>query len=127
MDQKELGTCSGLHAKEIWKNYSVKKTGLLLQLNRDEIRKIVGFTTGHGGFKAHLKKMNIVTDNKCKYCEKDETAKHIMCDCDAYAILRQNIVGKMYCELKEYSRLNFQDYHKFCTSAFERISTQMSE
>ena len=67
--------------------------------------------------------MNIVTDSKCKYCEIDETAKHIMFDCDAYAVLRQNIVGKMYFELKDYSRLNFQDYHKLCTSAFKRIST----
>ena len=72
--------------------------------------------------------MNIVIiDSKCKYCERDETAKHIMCDCDAYAILRQNIIGQMYCEPKDYSRLNFQDYHKFCTSDFKRISTQISE
>ena len=90
---------------------------LLKRQNRNE----VAFTTGHGKFRAHLRKMNIGTESKCKYCDEDETAKHIMCVCDAYAALRQRTTGMMYCELKDYARLNFQMYRTFCLSAFERL------
>lgn len=49
--------------------------------------------TGHGRFNAHLKKMNTTFDSECKFCEA-ETAKHIMCDCDAYTILRFSVIKK---------------------------------
>ena len=109
------------HSKEIWKKYSAQKTNMLLSLNRNEVQRIVAFTTEHGKFRAHLRKMNISTESKCKYCDEDETAKHIMCVCDAYAALRQRTTGMMYCELKDYARLNFQMYRSFCLSAFERL------
>ena len=51
---------------------------MLLDLNRSEIQRIVAFSTGHGKFNAHLKKMSVITDAKCKYCEEEETARHIM-------------------------------------------------
>ena len=48
-------------------------------------------------FRAQLRTMNIGTESKCKYCDEDETAKHIMCVCNAYAALRQRTTGMMYC------------------------------
>ena len=82
-----IKTNTAKHSKEVWKNYSIKKTKLLLQLEREEIQRIVAFMTGHGRFKAHLSSMNILTESKCNFCEKDETAKYIMCECDGFAAL----------------------------------------
>ena len=93
----------------------------MLQLNRVELQRIVAFTTGHGRFKAHLTKMKILSESKCKYCEEDETAKHIMFDYNGLAALRQRITGRMYCELSDYANMDFHMYRKFCNSAFERI------
>ena len=108
-------------------HYSVQRKDLLLKLNRIEVQRIIAFTTGHRRFNAHLKKMNIISDSKCKFCEADETAKHIMCDCDAYAALRQRTTGNMYCELKQYARLDFQSFRNFCLSAYQRCWTPLNE
>ena len=100
----------------------------MLQLNRVELQRIVALTTGHGRFKAHLARMKILSESKCKYCYEDETAKHIMCNWDGLASLRQRTIGKMYCELSEYyARMDFYMYRKFCNSAFERIWTPINE
>ena len=80
------------HSKEIWKKYSTQKTNMLLSLNRNEVQRIIAFITGLEKFRVHLRKMNIGTESKCKYCEEDETAKHILCVCDAYAVVRLKIV-----------------------------------
>ena len=64
--------------------------------------------------------MSVITDAKCKYCEEEETARHIMCDCDAYSALRYNTMGKSKCELKDYSILEFQTYRRFCLRAYEK-------
>ena len=87
-------------SQELLSHYSVQIKDLLLKLNRIEVQTIIAFTTGHIRFNAHLKKINIKSDSKCKFCEAHEMAKHIMCDCDAYAALRQRFTGTMYCELK---------------------------
>ena len=56
------------HSKEVLSHYSVQRKDLLLKLNRIEVQRIIAFTTGHGRFNAHLKKMNITSDSKCKFC-----------------------------------------------------------
>ena len=59
-----LKTNTAKHSTEVWRNYSNKITKLLLQLNRDELQRIVAFTTCHARFKAHLTKMNILLESK---------------------------------------------------------------
>ena len=67
-------TSTAKHSTEVIRNFSSKRTYILLDLNRSEIQRIVAFSTGHGKFNAHLKKMSVSTDAKCKYCEEEETA-----------------------------------------------------
>ena len=107
-----LKTNTAKYFKEVWRNYSNKKTKLLLQLNRVVLQRIVAFTICHGRFKAHLTKMKILSESKSKYCEKDEMAKHILCDCDGLAALRQRLRGKAIMQ---------KSIFKFCNSALERI------
>ena len=42
-----------------------------------------------------------------------------MCNYDAYAALRHRTTGTMYCELKQYAKLDFQSFRNFL-SAYER-------
>ena len=34
-------------------------------------------------------------DSKSKFCDEDETAKHVMCKCEAYAIIRHKYFKKL--------------------------------
>ena len=87
-------TSTARHSKEVIKNLSSKRTNTLLDLNRSEIQRIFAFSTGHGKFNEHLKIMIVITDVKCKYCEEEETARHIMCDCNAYSALKDTTSWK---------------------------------
>ena len=81
---------------EVFSHYTVQKKDLLLKLNRIEVQRIIAVTTGHGRrFNAHLKKMNTISDSKCKFCEADETAKHIIC----VTVMRMQLYDKELLEL----------------------------
>ncbi|PSN53402.1 hypothetical protein C0J52_03786 [Blattella germanica] len=51
--------------------------------------------TGHGNFKAHLHKMGITKEPpKCQMCGvEDETAGHLIFQCEALETKRYNIFG----------------------------------
>jgi hypothetical protein len=67
---------------------SAKRTKDLLELNRDQLRWVVGLLTGHCHLKGHLFKMGLTDGPICERClEDDESATHILCDCEALAIL----------------------------------------
>lgn len=40
--------------------------------------------------------MNILIEDKCKYYDKEKTARHIMSECDRYAYLRQITMGNVF-------------------------------
>ena len=105
------------HAKEVWKYYSRTKTQMLLKLNREEMQSTIAFTTGHGKFKAHLEKINLITDGNCG---RKDTSKHIMCECADYAILRLKSVSKIHCALKDYANLDFKTFLDFCNKAYKK-------
>jgi hypothetical protein len=50
---------------------------------------MVGLLTGHCYLKAHLSKLELVNSPKCKRClEKEASASHVLCDCEAITYLR---------------------------------------
>jgi hypothetical protein len=51
-------------------------------------KKLVGLLTGHCHLKGHLFKLGLTDDPTCERClQKDESATHILCDCEAIAHL----------------------------------------
>jgi hypothetical protein len=67
----------------------------LLKLNRDQLRWVVGLLTGHCHLKGHFFSMGLTDDPTCERClEEDESATHILCDCEAIANLRFRILGQ---------------------------------
>jgi hypothetical protein len=76
----------------------------LLKLNRDQLGWVVGLFTGHCHRKGHLFELGLTGDPTCEGClEKDESATHILCDCEAIAYLK-------FCHL----RLFFFSFLFFC-------------
>jgi hypothetical protein len=62
---------------------------LAFSLNRDQLRWVVGLFTGHCRLNGHLFKLGLADDPTCERClEDDESAAHILCDCEAIAYLR---------------------------------------
>jgi hypothetical protein len=50
---------------------------------------VVGLFTGHGHLKGHLFKLGLTDDPTYERCRlKDESATHILCDCEAIAYLK---------------------------------------
>jgi hypothetical protein len=82
---------------------SARRTKDLLKLNRDELRWIVGLFKGHCHLKEHLFKLGLTDDPTCEKClEQDESATHILCDCEAGAHLRFHHLGQFFMEPSDF-------------------------
>jgi hypothetical protein len=76
-------------AKELISGPPAKRSKDLLKLTRDQLRWLVGLFTGHCHLKGHLFKLGLTDDPICEKClEEDESATHVLCDCEAVADLR---------------------------------------
>jgi hypothetical protein len=82
---------------------SARRTKDLLRLNRDQLRCVVGLLTGHCHLKGHLFKLGLINDPICERCqEEDESATHILCDCEAVAHIRFHHLGQFFMEPSDY-------------------------
>jgi hypothetical protein len=82
---------------------SARRTKDLLRLNRDQLRWVVGLLTGHCHLKGHLFKLGLINDPICERClEEDETATHILCDCEAVAHIKLRHLGQFFMEPSDY-------------------------
>jgi hypothetical protein len=80
-----------------------KRTKDLLKLNGDQLRWVVGLLNGHCHLKGHLFKMGLTDDPTCeRWLEEDESATHILCDCEAIAYLRFRHLGQFFMERSDY-------------------------
>ena len=84
---------------------------------------MIAFYTGHGRFRRHLQNMQILDESKCKFCDEDETAEHVMCKCDAYAIIRHKYFQKSECVLQDFSTLEYESFVKCCKEISRRMWT----
>ncbi|XP_055698849.1 uncharacterized protein LOC129799159 [Phlebotomus papatasi] len=67
-------------------------------LNKIQLRLLVGLLTGHCALGSHLKRMGISTDETCRYCLEDEEDNiHILCYCPAFGIQRRISLGDSVC------------------------------
>jgi hypothetical protein len=75
----------------------------LLELYRDQLRWVVGLLTGHCHLKGHLFKLGLTDIPTCERClEEDESATHILCDCEAIAYLRFHHLDQFFMEPSDY-------------------------
>jgi hypothetical protein len=82
---------------------SARRTEDLLKLNRDQLRWVVGLFTGHCHLKGLLFKLGLTDDPICGRClEEDESATHILWDCEAVAYLRFCHLTQLFMKPSEY-------------------------
>jgi hypothetical protein len=89
-------------AKGLSSGSSAKRTMGLLKLNTDQLRWVVGLLAGHCHLKRHLFKLGLTDDPTCERCLEDESATHILCDCEAIAYFRFRHLGQFFMEPSDY-------------------------
>ena len=91
------------HSKKFIAGIDSNRSKYLLSLRKKQIRLICGFLTGHYPLKSRLKLMNISRDSTCRFCDtEDETAEHLLCDCECLARIRMKLFGIGYPEPEDY-------------------------
>ncbi|XP_072161372.1 retrovirus-related Pol polyprotein from type-1 retrotransposable element R1 [Bemisia tabaci] len=93
---KEWQNAEGMrHSKQMLEGYSRKMTANLLHRSREQLGILSGLLTGHNLLRKHMHRMGIFKDEpKCRLCEvEEETAEHIIFDCEALEKKRQDIRG----------------------------------
>jgi hypothetical protein len=89
-------------AKGFLQGPSVRRTKGQLKLNGNQLRW-VRVLTGHCHLKGHLFKMGLTESPTCERClEKDESATHIVCNCEAIAYLRFRHLGHYFMKPGDY-------------------------
>jgi hypothetical protein len=74
-----------------------------LKLNRDQLRWMVGLFTGHCHLNGHLFILGLTDDPTCERClEQDESATHVLYDCEAIAHLTFNHLGQFFMEPSDF-------------------------
>lgn len=69
----------------------------LLGLNRDDLRLLTNYLTGHCKLRYHLHKMGLTDTTLCRFCQTDaETSEHILCDCPALGRTRKIHIGETF-------------------------------
>jgi hypothetical protein len=78
-------------------NYSKSKTKILLKMSRIELSVYTGLMTGHCPTRGYLTRIKKAHDDTCRLClEHPETAEHLLCECEAVARARQNLLGHSF-------------------------------
>jgi hypothetical protein len=95
-NRKEYGeSVTGLtQVKGLIQGPRARRTKDLLKLNRDQLRWVVGLLTGHCHLKGHLFKLGLTDDSIC--LEEDESATHILCDCEAVTHIIFRHLGQFF-------------------------------
>jgi hypothetical protein len=63
----------------------------------------VGLFTGHCHTKVHLLKLGLTDNPTCERClEEDESATHVLCDCEAIAHLRFRHLHQLFMKPSDY-------------------------
>ena len=82
-------------AKELNRGCPSARHKELFRLNKTGIRRVVGLLTGHCTLKRHLSIMGVIKDPVCRGCGyNDETATHILCECEAFSAHRFEHLGR---------------------------------
>jgi hypothetical protein len=90
-------------AKGLIRGPSAKRARELLNLGMNQLRQVVGLLTGHCHLRGHLFKLGLSDSPTCERClEEDETATHVLCECEALAHQRLRHLVQYFMEPSDY-------------------------
>src|SRR5262249_15653614 len=91
----DLDACR--QAMELLEGCNAKTTKYVLSLGRSDLRKLIGFLTGHNRLRHHMHRMSLADSPACSGCDNaPETAKHVLCWCPALKNARRKRLGDYY-------------------------------
>lgn len=98
----------GLVHSKAFITYPLKsRSKKLLELNRPNLRTLIGLYTGHCRLNHHLHRIGLAENAECRLClEDDETAEHVFCACPAADRTRFLLFGKMLLLPEDLDRLS---------------------
>ena len=90
-------------AKKFITEHSPKFTADLISKDRKSVKAVVGLLTGHCKLNRHLKLMGLAEEAMCRFCKsQEETAEHILCQCDSLAYVRFLVLGDVKPQARSY-------------------------
>jgi len=79
----------------------------LLSFNRNQSRVVTGLLTGHNTLRRHLCLLGLLDNPLCRKCGvKEETSAHILCECEALAVLRHRYLGFFFLEPEDVTSIS---------------------
>jgi hypothetical protein len=89
--------------KELTQGPSARRMKDLLKSNTHQLRWVLGLFRGHCHLNEHLFKLGLTDDPTSEQClGKDDSATHILRDCEAIAYLRFSNLGQFFMEPNDY-------------------------
>ena len=109
--QDHLKHWDGIKNQKHSKNYlgtpDKNRAKQLLLLERDQVRILTGLLTGHCQLRKHMHKMGLATEPFCRKCGKaEESAHHILSECEALVRARLIHLGDFILEPKEFTLIS---------------------
>jgi hypothetical protein len=86
-------------ARELISGPSLSNRVKFLSFSRTRSKVVNGFLTGHNALKRHLFLLGLANSPVCRGCGiKDKTSAHVLCECEAWASLRNMHLGSFFLE-----------------------------
>ncbi|XP_075157547.1 uncharacterized protein LOC142230805 [Haematobia irritans] len=85
--------------KLIWNDKSNTNSEILMTMNREDLRPLIGIITGHNTFAKHMVRIGLMTDDICRWCldpEATEDSYYFLCQCPAQSFRRNMILGSFF-------------------------------
>jgi hypothetical protein len=113
--EKYFQNTTGLRqSKKFISHVDYKRALELLSMTKERMRWTIGVFTGHGKFRYHLKKIKLIDDDTCRYCDmEEESAEHIICHCDRLMHKRFYAFGNHYLDPPDMSGYKLTRINKF--------------
>ena len=84
--ERWLLTNTSRQTKIFFPSINVKKSGAIINLDRQTLGMIIQVLTGHNHLKYHQSKIDALQqDSSCRFClEEEETSAHLICTCPRF-------------------------------------------
>lgn len=93
---------TGEHTKCFLRELNQIVSQQILNMNKNHTRIVIGLITGHCKVNSHLVKMRLRDDPDCELCGRtQETAMHIISECESIKSVRKHVYGKEIVETQQ--------------------------
>ncbi|CRK95004.1 CLUMA_CG008490, isoform A [Clunio marinus] len=99
------------HSKLMMKEPNPQRASFLLNLNRKDLRVMLGTLTGHCCLYKHLNSMQKTNLINCRYCKGmfEETMQHVIASCDAHSRVRLRTLNHTVINAEELAEVDLEN------------------